>query len=100
MNLNYKCKDKTKAKEEDKKDKEVSHFILEDRKYQIDASIIHVLKKYRKLSFDDLKNKVTLEVKNYFIPEITLLKQRLDNLIDRNFIERDQNNLDTYIYIA
>ena len=41
--LNYKCKDKTKMKDEDKKDKEVSHFILEDRKYQIDASLIHVL---------------------------------------------------------
>lgn len=100
LNLNYKCKDKTKAKEEEKKDKEVSHFILEDRKYQIDASLIHVLKKYKKLSFDELKNKVTVEVKNYFIPEIHLLKQRLENLIDRNFIERDENNPDIYIYIA
>lgn len=100
LNLNYKCKDKTKAKEEDKKEKEVSHFILEDRKYQIDASLIHVLKKYKKLSFDELKNKVTLEVKNYFIPEVTLLKQRLENLIDRNFIERDEKNPEIYIYIA
>ena len=100
LNLNYKCKDKTKMKDEDKKDKEVSHFLLEDRKYQIDASLIHVLKKYKRLSFDELKNNVTVEVKNYFIPDVVLLKQRLENLIDRNFIERDVNNPDTYIYIA
>ena len=52
------------------------------------------------LSFDELKNNVTVEVKNYFIPDVVLLKQRLENLIDRNFIERDVNNPDTYIYIA
>lgn len=100
INLNYKCKDKSKNKQEDKKDKEVSHFLIEDRKYQIDASIIHVLKQAKKLSFDELKMNVTQEVKGYFIPEISLIKSRLDNLMDRNFIKRDDQKPDVYIYIA
>lgn len=100
INLNYKCKDKSKDKSENKKDKEVSHFLIEDRKYQIDASIIHVLKQTKKISFDELKMNVTQEVKGYFIPEISLIKSRLDNLMDRNFIKRDEKKPDLYIYIA
>ena len=98
MNLNYKHKDKIQ-KENNNESKEISHFLLEDRKYQIDASIIHNLKLYQKLDFNELKKYVTQSLSNYFAPEDNIIKARLDNLIDRNFIERDKDNNDIYIYI-
>ena len=98
INLNYK---NTKNDEKEKKEeKELSHFVIEDRKYQIDASIIHELKFNKKLSFEELKKNIIKNLSGYFVPEIQLIKARLENLLDRNLIKRDENNSEIYIYIA
>lgn len=79
--------------------KEVSHLVIEDRKHQIDAAIISQLKQMKKIKFDDLKNSIMNRVNSYFTPEIAFIKERLDNLIDRNYIEREESNQNIYVYI-
>ena len=58
--------------------KEISHFVLEDRKYQIDAAIMHLLKNYKgeKMNFEKLKKLVGDFVKNFFVPEENIIKSR------------------------
>ncbi len=98
INLNYK---NTKNDEKEKKEeKELSHFVIEDRKYQLDASIIHELKFNKKLPFEELKKNLIKNLSGYFVPEVQLIKARLENLLDRNLIKRDENNSEIYIYIA
>jgi hypothetical protein len=90
-------KDKSSKPEE----KEISHFVLEDRKHHIDAAIMRILKhsEGKKTHYESLKSKVIEYVSNYFVPEVTTIKQRIDNLLDREFIARDMSDPNVFVYI-
>ena len=62
-------------KKSDEKSNEISHFILEDRKYQIDAAIMHLLKniKNEKIGFEKLKELLVDYLKNFFVPEKNII---------------------------
>jgi hypothetical protein len=81
-----------------KKDNEVSHFILDDRKHQIDALIMKTLKNQKRMNFENLKNIVIKSTSSYFCPEVSLIKNRVDNLIEREYIVRDSSQHDVFIY--
>jgi len=80
-----------------KKD-EISHFVLDDRKHQLDAVIMKALKQNKRMNFENLKNTIIKSVSNYFIPEVNLIKNRIDNLIEREYISRDMNNPEYFTY--
>lgn len=90
-------KDKSFKPEE----KEISHFVLEDRKHHIDAAIMRTLKHSvnKKTHYDSLKSKVIEYVSNYFVPDVSTIKQRIDNLLDREFIARDSSDPNVFVYI-
>ena len=54
----------------------------------------------KKLSFEELRKNLIKNLSGYFLPEIQLIKTRIENLIDRNLIERAQNNPEVFVYIA
>ena len=101
INLNYRglLSGEKKAEENPK---EISHFVLEDRKYQIDAAIMHLLKNYKgeNMNFDKLKKMICDYVKNFFVPEENTIKSRINNLLERNLIVKTVVNNETlYSYI-
>ena len=101
INLNYRGLTSAEKKFEENI-KEISHFILEDRKYQIDAAIMHLLKNYKgeKMNFDKLKQLVFDFIKNFFVPEENIIKSRLNNLLERNLIVKTVvNNEPLYSYV-
>lgn len=100
INLNYKCKKKNDKGEDNKENNEISHFVVEDRKYQLDANLMHLMKKHKQMNFNELKDNVIKAVSAYFIPEISIIKARLDYLVDMNFLEKNKDNKDVYIYIV
>ena len=86
----------------DENSKEISHFVLEDRKYQIDAAIMHILKNYKgeNMNFAKLKQLISNDLKNFFIPEENIIKSRIKNLIERNLIVKSVVNNETlYSYV-
>ena len=96
INLNYRGLINGEKKLEENA-KEISHFVLEDRKYQIDAAIMHLLKNYKgeKMNFDKLKQLVCDYVKNFFVPEENIIKSRINNLLERNLITKSVVNNET-----
>ena len=78
--------------------KEISHFLIEDRKHQIDTAIMKLLKQNKKLNFENLKSRVIESVSSYFIPEISTIKNRIDHLLDMDLIIRDSNDPNIFIY--
>ena len=101
INLNYRGILRGEKKLE-KNAKEISHFILEDRKYQIDAAIMHLLKniKNEKINFAKLKELLIGYLKNFFAPEEKIIKSRINNLLERNLIAKSTvNNENLYSYI-
>jgi hypothetical protein len=94
LNLNYKFE----IVKEERKEKEISHFIIEDRKYQIDAVIVRLLKHQKRLTYEILKSQVNHAVRGYFVPDSAIVDNRLENLINRNLIAKDSDNMNVYIY--
>ena len=94
INLNYKLE---KINEEIK-ETEISHFIMEDRKMLIDAATYRILKNKKEMNYDDMKIEIIKAVENYFIPKDELICTRLDNLVGRGLIIRDQIDPNKYFY--
>lgn len=97
--LNYKKRKETQTREI-KDTNEINYNILEDRKHLVDAAIIKILKNEKRINFEKLKTKIVESVNNYFIPDINVIKNRLDNLTDRNFIARDLDDPNFFNYTA
>ncbi|KRX02579.1 Cullin repeat-like-containing domain [Pseudocohnilembus persalinus] len=76
----------------------VMQRVLSDRQYVIDASIVKIMKLKKKLTHQELSQEIFLDLK---LPlEKQEIKTRIEALIDRDFLERDQNDRATYHYKA
>ena len=74
--------------------------ILDDRKPQIEAAIMRVMKSKKRLDHNGVVLHVTAQVRNKFMPTTADIKKHIENLIDRDFIQRDPNDRKAYVYIA
>ena len=75
---------------------------MEDRKYQIDAAVMHLLKnnKNEKINFEKLKESLVVYLKNFFVPEENIIQSRINNLLERNLIVKTVvNNENLYSYV-
>ncbi|EEA06069.1 cullin family protein [Cryptosporidium muris RN66] len=72
--------------------------IEEDRSHTIEAAIVRIMKNKREISHSELVNEVTNQLKS-FKPNAKYLKNRIDYLIEREYIARHQENPLIYIYI-
>jgi hypothetical protein len=79
-------------------DMELCHLTQEDRKFKIDAAIIKVLKKSKILDFSSIDNQVKSLLESYFNPQTEAIKLRIENLLDRNLIIRDELNNEIFKY--
>lgn len=48
---------------------------------------------------DDLVSRLLREVAS-FSPTISMIKERIESLISREFMKRDDNDYDLYLYVA
>lgn len=73
--------------------------VAEDRNHAIDACIVRIMKARKSLIHVSLVNEV-ISVLSVFRPQIRDIKQRIENLISREFLERDKNDSNRYNYLA
>lgn len=89
----------TLQKKESKKETEDVHEkVLSDRKYLIDAAIVRTMKAKQRLSQNDLIAEVVKLVR--FPLEISVLKQRIESLIEGDYMKRDDNDRVLFHYVA
>lgn len=79
---------------------ETRQRIEDDRKPQIEAAIVRIMKARRQLDHNGVVQEVTKQLSSRFSPNPTDIKKHLENLIEREFIERDRNDRKLYIYLA
>ncbi|KAI1702469.1 cullin family domain-containing protein [Ditylenchus destructor] len=80
--------------------KETRTKVDDDRKHEIEAAIVRVMKARKHLVHNDLVTEVTNQLKARFMPDPTLIKKRIESLIEREYLERDKVNLKLYNYLA
>lgn len=73
---------------------------LEDRKHAIEAAIVRIMKTRKQLSHNDLVMEVSKQLMQYFMPEPKIIKRRIEDLINRDYLERDKSKQNFYNYLA
>jgi len=87
-------------KESDAEKQETRTKVDEDRKPQIEAAIVRLLKSRRVMDHNTVIAEVTKQLQSRFVPNPTIIKKRVESLIEREFLERDKDDRRKYRYLA
>lgn len=58
------------------------------------------MKAKKKLAFEQIKTEVIVAVKQRFVPEMKDIKQRVDYLVENEYLKRDEAVKDVFVYLA
>ncbi|KAA8490321.1 Cullin-1 [Porphyridium purpureum] len=76
------------------------HGVVEDRKHSIEAAIVRVMKQKKQLEHSQLVAEVSRLLMAVFKPDPKQIKTRIEDLIVREYLKRDDNNNSVYEYLA
>ncbi|KEG11323.1 cullin [Trypanosoma grayi] len=79
---------------------EIAKEVDEDRKPAIDACLVRIMKSRRVLGHSDLLEECRQKLSPLFSADSKLIKQRIEELIRKEYIERDQKTPSVYRYTA
>jgi len=78
----------------------VQKEIERQREFEIDAAMVRIMKSRNVLSWNELTSETIRALKERFQPDPRMLKRRLESLIEREFMARDESNSKTIKYVA
>lgn len=58
------------------------------------------MKAKKELNYEALKAATIEAVKNHFVPEVNVIKQRIHGLVDQDYLKRDEDDMNNFIYVA
>jgi cullin 1 len=75
---------------DDKQVQDVHDNVQQDRKLAIEACIVRVMKARNHLTHQQLVMEVSQNLSNIFKPDARIIKKRIEDLIQRDYLERDE----------
>lgn len=79
--------------------KETRDKVDEDRKHEIEAAIVRIMKARKQMSHSTLITEVTEQLRSRFLPSPVIIKKRIEALIEREYLARTEDRK-TYTYVA
>ncbi|PYI11415.1 SCF ubiquitin ligase subunit CulC [Aspergillus sclerotiicarbonarius CBS 121057] len=80
--------------------KETEKKMSEERGASIEAAIVRIMKQRKTLIHSQLMNEVLTQLSARFVPDVNMIKKRIESLIDREYLERVEEDPPTYGYVA
>ncbi len=71
-----------------------------EREYSTDSAIVRILKSRKRAAYTDLQMEVVKQLSHLFVPDVPLIKRRIESLIDRDYVERDDADSSCLLYVA
>ncbi|XP_031122102.1 cullin-3A-like [Ipomoea triloba] len=87
-------------KESEPEKQETRQRVEEDRKPQIEAAIVRIMKSRKVLDHNNIIAEVTKQLQSRFLANPVEIKKRIESLIERDFLERDSGDRKLYHYLA
>eukprot|EP00457_Paulinella_chromatophora_P002608 gb/GEZN01002613.1/.p1 GENE.gb/GEZN01002613.1/~~gb/GEZN01002613.1/.p1 ORF type:complete len:731 (-),score=119.65 gb/GEZN01002613.1/:115-2307(-) len=84
---------------EKQEDSEVPESVMELRKHRVEAAIVRIMKARKTLEHNNLVGEVLRQLQPRFAVEPAFIKKRIEGLIEREYIKRDEENRKLYRYI-
>lgn len=80
--------------------KKIVEDVDKDRRYAIDAAIVRIMKSRKVLGHQQLVSECVEQLSRMFKPDIKAIKKRMEDLITRDYLERDKENQNMFRYLA
>ncbi|GIY42772.1 cullin-3 [Caerostris extrusa] len=80
--------------------KETRSKVDEDRKHEIEAAIVRIMKARKRMGHTILVAEVTEQLKSRFYPSPVVIKKRIEGLIEREYLARTAEDRKIYTYVA
>ena len=106
LNFNFKSKKirvqlnqpvKSEVKQESN---DVLKTVDEDRKLEIQAAIVRIMKTRKTLKYQNLIQEVIIIVKSRFSPKVSDIKKEIESLLEKEYLERNPDSRDVFNYVA
>ncbi|XP_057856922.1 cullin-1 [Cryptomeria japonica] len=84
----------------DEKKKATIDDVEQTRKYLIDCAIVNIMKKEKLLPYQQLQSECVERLKKDFKPDFRAIKKRIDEMINKEYLERDKDDHSMFKYLA
>lgn len=74
--------------------------IENERCLKIDAAVVRLLKARKKIDYNNIIIETTKSLQAYFTPNPHMIKRRIESLIEREFMKRDDEDCKMFVYLA
>lgn len=61
---------------------------------------MRIMKARKELKNEELKTATIDAVKNHFVPDVEMIKQRIGELVDQEYLKRSEKDMNTFLYVA
>lgn len=78
----------------------INENLSEDRRHMVEATIVRIMKTRKRLDHNELITEVLKIVSEIFQPSAILIKQRIESLIEKEYLARDNQDKRFYNYLA
>lgn len=86
--------------ESDPERQETRVKVDDDRKHEIEAAIVRIMKSRKNMQHNLLVSEVTNQLKTRFLPSPVIIKKRIESLIEREYLARANDDMKMYTYVA
>ncbi|KAF8676431.1 hypothetical protein HU200_046981 [Digitaria exilis] len=80
--------------------KKIIDDVNKDRRFAIDASLVRIMKSRKIMTHQNLVAECVEQLSRMFKPDIKMIKRRIEDLITREYLERDKDAANSYRYLA
>ena len=69
----------------------ISVVVTQDRRHAVDAAIVRIMKSRKTLQHQQLTLECVQQLQRMFKPDFKLIKKRIEDLVQREYLERDKD---------